>query len=784
MPLPRRHPRFLLLALLGACLGGAAAADQVDFERQILPLFEHKCFECHSSALKKPKGDLRLDDAEAIRAASGKDGVIVPGKPEASTLVKVIALPPADDDVMPPAKESSQLTKAQVKLVSDWVAQGAKTGTWVAARARQATPRPVITRDEARDTARAAAAIDRLLLAGMQAKGIKPAPAADDATFLRRAYLDLIGRNPTADEARRFLAERSAGRRNSLIDRLLASEGHVSRAFNHWADALRARNDFTRSEADSFLFWLKQSLRENKPYDRMVAEMLTAEGRFWRVPATGMRLRDRGNALAGVEATSALFLGTQIGCAQCHDHPYDRWTRRDYHAFAGYITGMNSFIPEDHLFEHLKGGLIIKQQSMLNEFGRVRNVAREREKRGETGVVAAVKVPELEGLSPAVAEQVLALSGDFDFDNISYGTRALIGTQISGPGKEWSKYFWTTLPKDYQYQDAKPGERIAPAVLFGEARKVEKPHEFPAVFADWLTAADNPRFTQVVANRMWAWMMGASLCGPLTDVLEAEEAADPRVMRHLEALMIATGYDLRQFLRILANTQAYQRQAVAAVVDDRQPVLHPGPVVRRLSAEEVWDSLVALVDADLDAKVQRVAPEFALQERLYAAKTMDEYWLAVIAERTRQREEKDTYFDRLRKVGELKRTGFDPTGMIRASELQSPAPEGHFLRIFGQSDRELIDHAWVNPTVPQALALMNGPLFAEIVKPGSAFRRALAVADTVDQRVDTVFLAILARLPIDAERRLAVEARAAAGERADEDLAWTLINTRQFLFTR
>jgi hypothetical protein len=782
-PSHRSH-RLLLLALVGACAWGAEPAERIDFERQILPLFEHKCFECHSSALKKPKGDLRLDDAEAIRAASGKDGVIVPGKPEASALVKVIALPPADDDVMPPAKESSQLTKPQIKLISDWVAQGAKTGTWVAARAKQATPRPTITKEEARDTARAAAALDRVLLEGMHAKGVKPAPAADDATFLRRVHLDLVGRNPTADEARRFLAERSTGRRTALIDRLLASEGHVSRAFNHWADALRARNDFTRTAADTWLFWLKQSLRDNKPYDRMVAEMLTAEGRFWRVPATGMRLRDSGNQLAGVEATSALFLGTQIGCAQCHDHPYDRWTRRDYHAFAGYITGMNSFIPQEHLFEKLDGNLIVKQQGALNEFGRVRNVARDRERRGETGVVAAVKVPPLDGVSPAVAEQVLALSGDFDFDSISYGTRAMIGTQISGPGKEWSKYFWTSLPKDYQYQDAKPGERIPPAVLFGEARKVEKPQEFPAVFADWLTAPDNLRFTQVIANRMWAWMMGASLCGPLTDVLDAEQAADPRLVRHLEALMIATGYDLRQFLRILANTQAYQRQSVAAVIDDQRPVLHPGPVIRRLSAEEVWDSLVALVDADLDAGVEKTPPEFTLQERLYAAKTMDEYWLAVIAERTRQREEKDTYFDRLRKVGELKRTGFDPKGMIRASELQSPAPEGHFLRIFGQSDRELIDHAWVNPTVPQALALMNGPIFAEIVKPGSAFRKALDAANNLDQRLDVVFLAILARLPTPAERRLLVEARPAAGERADEDLAWTLINTRQFLFTR
>lgn len=139
-------------------------------------------------------------------------------------------------------------------------------------------------------------------------------------------------------------------------------------------------------------------------------------------------------------------------------------------------------------------------------------------------------------------------------------------------------------------------------------------------------------------------------------------------------------------------------------------------------------------------------------------------------------------FDRHHRAAQLKKAGFDPKNLTRASEVSSPAPDGHFLRIFGQSDREQIDHAWYNPTVPQALTLMNGPLFTEIVKPESAFQKALATAGDPEGKVNIVFLSVLGRPPTKEEVALVLDTLREEKEPPYEDLAWTLINTRQFLF--
>jgi len=742
--------------------------EPVHFEKQVLPVLENRCFKCHSSQIEKPKGGVKLDDAASIAAMfTGEDRFIVPGKPEESRLLEVMSLPSGDEDVMPPAKESSPVAKQQLQVIRAWIAQGAKLGDWKRAE-QKVFARVSLPAEAAKDAAAMAREIDRLWEAALERQGMKPNSLASDEVWLRRVYLDLVGRNPTVAEARDFLASTDEAKRSALIDDLLASEGHVSHAFNRWAEILRVQSSMPNVTGRYFIRWLKEQLRANTPYDQLVRRMLTAQGRYLEDPSTGFYLRDADNKLAGVEAISEAFLGTKIDCAQCHDHPFDRWTRRDYHAFAAYTVGMIPFVPVKHSLPNINMEILWSQHRIVNDHGKLKKVE-------------GVEVPPLEllGVSAAVNQRVSELSGKLDFDRLHYISLALAGKMISPQGSaEWSKYYWPKFPKDYQYADGKAGEKITPKPLYGEAPEIKKASELAGVFADWIAAPDNERFALVLANRLWKWMFGTALGGPPREVLPAEKAADPALMRHLEALVIATGYDLRQCLRILANTRAYQRVGAADIADETQPKLHAGPLVRRLSAEQMWDSLINLIIENPDAADHDAdTAERAFINRVIQARSPDEFWQALIAELERRREVGDTFSNMTQKKRRVKQLGFDVESLTRASAIEQPAPDGHFLRIFGQSNRQMMDNSWSQATVPQALAMMNGPLLAQVTQPEAAIQRQLAAAPDPSAKVDAIFLAVLSRPPT-AQERTAVS----TPDLAPEDLLWTLLNTRHFLF--
>jgi hypothetical protein len=694
----------------------------------------------------------------------------------------MIELAAADEDAMPPAKENKTLTEAQNAIIREWVAQGANTGAWVAYE-HMNQERLSLTADAARDVKAAAAAIDKIVLHALQQSGTKPTAPAGDEVFLRRVYLDLIGRNPTYEEATAYYGSSDPAKRAKLIDQLLASEGYVSRAFNYWADALRAKTEMPRTPGEPYLVWLKEVLRQNKSYDEIVREMLRAEGRFWKNPATGYYFRDETNRLAGVEATSSLFLGADIGCAQCHDDPYDKWTQKGFYEFASFMTGATTEVPMEKTLPNVDSKLVDKHRGDLYNYNHGLIAAKNAEKDGDTAARSKVKVPELEGVSAPLRQRMLEAAEKMHrFREIKYHAFAGgVRKDLQPPEGNYTP----RLPGTFRAKDGKPGMGIKPAVLFGETPKVENPRELPKVLASWLTSPENPRFALVVSNRLWKWMMGASLCGPVNDLVDDSRFASQPLVQHLEALMIASGFDLKQFLRILANTEAYQRAAVTESVDDTQPKLFAGPVLRRLTAEEIWDSLVALIDGQADSKLRKTQPDYSFLEKMVASKDINEYWTTLLDEAQVQEGMKiDFYGGRLvlsslyRDQEEKKKDG----GIKRASEVGSPAPEGHFLRIFGQSDRELMDNSWSNPTTPQTLTLMNGPLFEKIARADSTLQQSVASAPSPEEKTRAVFLSVLGRAPTTNEIAMVLDLLREGEKVRYDDLAWTLINSNEFLF--
>ncbi len=617
------------------------------------------------------------------------------------------------------------------------------------------------------DLAQATATIDRLIDGDLARRKVAPSPAISDEAFLRRACLTIIGRIPTAEETKAFVDDAAPDRRNRLIDRLLASPGRQHQDLGWWMDLLRVSQRLgDRYPGHAYIDWLRTAVAENRPYDHVVRDLLTASGQALEQGngRTGFYLRDAGMPLDHLSATVQAFLGTRIGCAQCHDHPFDVWTRHQFHSLAAYTA--NTSIVRD-------------------------------------------PPPGLRQQAKAEALDVrLALR------NISNS----VFLQVKAPAKNV-----LPLPADYQYDDAKPKSPVTAAPLWGQAAPVAKGTDPRQSFSDWMTKG-NPRFTTAVVNRQWKRFFGRALIDPVDNLTEKSTAENPALLAYLEQVMEAVGYDLVRFEGIVLKTKAWQRTSL--ILEPGAPWAGEAPVRQRLRAEAWWDSLMALTVPDIDLRVgERAEPLYRFYQEhrndstdqlMTLAKTMAGYRAEAkelnrkglelqerIAKATpeeakelrRQRQVLSVEREDLQRRSEpsrmlTKRAGFDGRDrFLRAAELPQPAGPDHPLRILGQSDRELIDNGSVEPTIPQALLMMNGIVDRDLTRGTSPLVSALRAAPNDEARITTLWWLVLTRSPTDQERAMARELLASAktttfgkeGITAGwKDLIWAVINSIEF----
>jgi Protein of unknown function (DUF1549)/Protein of unknown function (DUF1553) len=627
----------------------------------------------------------------------------------------------------------------------------------------------------------ARATIDKMVNDQLSKQSIKPLARTSDEVFLRRVYLDLIGRIPTAEEANNFLSKRSSNdKREKLVQSLIGSEGYVSHQYNFWADLLRVSNRLQdRYPGQPYIDWLKQSLRENKPYDQMVSEMLQAEGPALARGngATGYYVRDAGMPLDNMSNTIQVFLGTQLACAQCHNHPNDTWTRMEYFQMAAFTSGTSV-------------------EKGYSEQGKAKNGPELRELKKQ-----------YESASPQVRNSVRMLR-----ESVGLGVKDSDSAAIN-------------LPHDYQYADAKAVAKVSAHAMFGEAPAVDKGTTPRASYTAWMLG--QARFSQVIANRMWKKVMGTGLIEPVDNLRNDTVASNPELMEFLSRLMVTVKYDLRKFQEIIYTTEAYQREAVRQDVPD-EAYAFQGAKLRRLTAEQVWDSLMTLAISDIDThkggdatnlhelyekhkdesptelfafaqsiagkreEGQKLRTDFQdLKEKL--AKAKDGADRAKLIQQMKELGERrdellaqtDPMMNR-KDLGKGKgaRDGKGGIGpLIRASELSSPAPSGHFLRTFGQSDRLLIDNSTDGAAVTQALSMMNGLIEPEILSTHSVLTTNVQTGGNAEAKAKILWLTILSREPTRQE--ITLGARVIASQKDGvNDLAWALINSHEFLFVR
>ena len=461
----------------------------------------------------------------------------------------------------------------------------------------------------------------------------RPNKEITDEAFLRRAYLKIIGRIPTVEETEGFMSKRTSTARGKLIDKLLSSEGYVHNWYIFWADILRATGSVDRGpDGTPFINYIQQSLAENKPYDMFVHDMLAATGPLWERGngQVGYFYRDIGMGLDSMSNTVRVFLGTSLECAQCHDHPFDRWTQKQFYEMAAYTYGAhrprNNESTEFGKYSRLVSQYISEEQKKVNSD-------------------ASLSADER-------ARKTAALGGRRRGLTRSLGELLNRGMDDMGKGK-------INLPNDYQYDNAQPGQELKANTIFGLAVELDENLQEKgsrASYASWLASPDNPRFTIVIANRLWKAVFGIGLIEPVDNMFDDTLATDPELMLHLEKIMVALDYDTKEFLRILYNTKAFQREAPKREItprDDKDetmpmevkhviagpyadnpkrgavPYFYQGPVVERLSGEQLWDSLVALNYPDIDKRINSRFPDNGYDDyQKYINMTAEELFMA------------------------------------------------------------------------------------------------------------------------------------------------------------
>ena len=684
-----------------------------------------------------------------------------------------------------------------------------------------------------------AAAIDRILEKAHRKEKAEVPRNLDEARLSRRLYLAIAGRIPSYDEASSYLANRDGRKRTMLVDSLLLSPAYESQMFNWWADLLRLKSRMRGGAqigaGQLYNHWVKEQVRENKPFDQVAYSLVTAEGYPWEDGATGYYLRDAGMELDNMSNTTQLFLGTQMVCAQCHNHPFDKWTQQEYYKMAAFTYGISTRKGRelqtrirDH-FVNASKGLSPKQ----------------RKKKVQSKDGAALRKALQEMMRP-----------------LQYGSQ------------HTSRKL--TLPHDYQYEDAKPKDLVSPAPIFGKPLEGVNDANKVGLYGKWLTSSENPRFTKVIANRMWKKVFGRGLVEPVDDWRDDTEASIPELLDHLEKLMVRVDYDLREFQRVLFNVKAFGREATNYELANDQPYYFEAPLLSRMSAEQLWDSFVSLSVPYADERLQdpnvvreklkrfseyqrkmeslepremvslagkgaKASKEVLgrmdqIQRRLAEAQKADDQ---VAVSRLRREYGKTRNEQRILFAQLIMGDDFDvrslygrgPSGnptdprwkgynasLMRASEITTPAPPGHFLREFGQSDREIIENSSREASVPQALTLLNGVIYGAVFSPQSPLSKNLSRMGSDKDKIKVLFLSLLNREPTAQETADCLELvrrksslpppslripdhwskekkdkyRKSMAKRMEElsksdnkrflGVAWALMNTRQFSF--
>jgi len=575
-----------------------------------------------------------------------------------------------------------------------------------------------------------AAEVDRLLDAAVMSSGGKLAPRTGDSDFLRRVSLDLAGRIPAPRDLTLFGLEPGADKRSNVIDRLLDSDAFARNWARYWRDVVmtRATDQRARIAQRAFESWLVEQFQKNRRWDGIVSDLITATGDVRENGEVALIFAHAGDAKEVAAETSRIFLGIQIQCANCHDHPTDVWKREQFHALAAYFPR----VAVRPVFEEMR---IRSWEVVTAEYGRRGGfdpiTLLRRYDKNKDGKLTAEEVkgtPFERGFRFMLRQYDRNRDDALSKAEIEQGPRFGFGKRRRPAGVE---YFMPDL-KD----PSSRGRRMDPAFFVGTVKSEAglKDLDRRKELAKLLTAKDNKWFSRAYVNRVWAEMLGEGFSMPIDDLGPTRKARFGNVLDVLANGFTASGYDMKWLFRTIANTRAYQRQIRAKDASDTAPPFASASPTR-LRADQIYDSLTQALGGN-DFRGNR--------------------------------------FGRKRRFG---------GGGMRYGRFNE---RFLFTQLF--SFDPSTPQADIVGTVPQALYLMNSPRINSLIRGTGRTRLGNILRENADdaKALSEVYLLVLSREPSAKERKICGDYIQKVGSRTEafEDILWSLVNSSEFLTKR
>jgi hypothetical protein len=756
-----------LCAVMSLLLGWPCQAQdvpvrsKVDFVRDVQPILKAACLKCHGA--ERPKGQLRLDSKPHALKGGVSGKAIVPGKGAESPLIQALLV--ADPDERMPRKADA-LPKAQIDLLRAWIDQGAE---WPDSGSTEARPhqhwayvkptRPVPP--EVRASAIVRNPIDAFIVARLDNEGLAPSPEASRETLLRRVSLDLTGLPPSVKEVDEFVADSRPEAYEMLVDRLIASPHYGERWARPWLDLARYAdtNGFnfdTRRTMWKYRDWVIDALNRDLPFTEFTIEQIAGDllpdATMDQKIATGFHRNTMTNEEGGtdpeearwetlidrVNTTAAVWMGTTMACAQCHNHKYDPFTQKEFYQFLAFFESSEEpkielLTPEQQAQRKELRAQIARDEGALKKAALPEHVDKALqiaiEKRTNTqrnDVVIYCRSQAPPDLKPLTAPLLQLYA---ELDKLDVGTALVLREK---PNEKPSTY--VRIKGGFVNRGEKVNAGV-PASLppIPEGKPVNR-----LGLAHWLVDESNPLTARVVVNRYWGEIFGRPIVESPEDFgTQSLAPTHPELLDWLAMEFMSQNWSMKAIHKTIVMSATYRqssRMTPASV--ERDPynrLLSRGPRFR-MEAEMIRDVMLA-ASGLLSTKVggPSVFPLQADTSGVIAINKVDTAWAPSAGE------------DRYRR------------GLY--THWRRTAPFAAFA-LFDAPSRECCTVRRQRTNTPlQALAALNDPAFFDAAR-GLALRILKEGHDDVRARIELGFRLCTSRRPrIDEVDLLAAELR-------------------------
>ncbi|QDT93382.1 PSD1 and planctomycete cytochrome C domain-containing protein [Gimesia algae] len=561
--------RICCFAILYLVIPLEAVAGAVDFNRDIRPILSRNCFHCHGPDATHREADLRLDMEQGLKSTTDETALIYPGQPNHSPLFERVSSKDPDL-VMPPADSGKSLKPVEIKLISQWIAEGAPWSQHWSYAKPQTVKTPTV-----KVQSWPVNWIDNFVLSRLESENLKPAEEADKITLIRRLSFDLTGLPPTAVEVKRFVDDTNPDAYEKLVDRLLASPHYGERMAIYWLDLVRFA-DTVGYHGDQdhnispYRDYVIEAFNQNLPYDQFVREQLAGdllpEATLQQKIATGYNRVLQTSHEGGVQRKeylaiyaadrirnfSGVFMGATMGCCQCHDHKYDPYTIKDFYSMVAFFADIDE---DQHL---IRGSNLIPTVRKPEIF-----LYTDQEKKQIAQLDSSIKTVEVSLKSTEQKQEKQQLKQELEKLKKSRAAidRGALKTMITVSIKPREI---RVLPRGNWLDETGPVVQPAIPEFLGTLES-DQERLSRLDLANWLSDKQGygPLMARVMANRFWYLFFGRGIA-PVLDDFGGQGGPPhyPELLDQLAIKLIDDQWDMKQMVKFLVMSRAYRQSSI------------------------------------------------------------------------------------------------------------------------------------------------------------------------------------------------------------------------------